>query len=362
MIDNAGITKNVSIFYKEYAASIGTTAGKLDEQQKKQAIINGIMNEAALFAGNAEKSMQTYQGRLTKIGTQQLEMKRDMGAFIAPNLVNFLEDINDLMIRAFSNDTSKHGINVLANSLKILVGVGNSVLKSIEFLSPVINTMSWFFSLSSVQVGFLIKTMWDYRKVLVSFINDKLVDRVFKPYSAVNNFDNNIKVAAHSMKKTFTENASFNGNDVKNMFNMKDLTNNSLFENQKIRTKLLELQKNGNLEEAKALVALYNSITLEAIISLYDTNTSYNTLMNTLTGFGRNDTCMLCIPVNPDEEENPLCCGCIYVELTDNWCADKENYKTYKDIMHAENHSELLIAIKQRAKHLQSLIDKAESL
>jgi hypothetical protein len=93
MIDNAGITKNVSIMYREYGALIGKTAGSLTEMEKRQAIVNGILQEAALFAGNAEKSLSTYQGRIAKFQTTMLAMKRGLGEVIAGPILDAFDKI-----------------------------------------------------------------------------------------------------------------------------------------------------------------------------------------------------------------------------------------------------------------------------
>lgn len=67
MVDNAGITKNLSIMFKEYSASIGTTMGKLSEAGKRQAIFSGIMKEGAIFAGDAQKVLGTMEGTLATL-------------------------------------------------------------------------------------------------------------------------------------------------------------------------------------------------------------------------------------------------------------------------------------------------------
>src|SRR5690606_38309690 len=87
MIDNAGITKNVSVMYKEYALQLGKTAGKLTENEKRQAIVNGIIKEAGIFAGDAERAMNSYQGQLSKFNTQILKIQRTFGDIVAPGVI-----------------------------------------------------------------------------------------------------------------------------------------------------------------------------------------------------------------------------------------------------------------------------------
>ena len=94
MVDNAGITKNLSIMYKEYAESIGTTAGKIDEAQKRQAIFNGILKEGAVFAGDSERVLGTMSGQLAKLGTNARAAAAGVGELIQPFAMGFVAAIS----------------------------------------------------------------------------------------------------------------------------------------------------------------------------------------------------------------------------------------------------------------------------
>ena len=66
MVDNGGITKNLSVMHKEYAASIGKTVGQLTEAEKHQAEINGIMEESKHQVGDLAKLQNELAGELAK--------------------------------------------------------------------------------------------------------------------------------------------------------------------------------------------------------------------------------------------------------------------------------------------------------
>lgn len=82
LVDNAGITKNLSVLQKEYAASIGTTVGKLTEAQKIQAAYVGILKEAAIFSGDAAKLSDTYSGATARLGAAYDRLTASLGSFI----------------------------------------------------------------------------------------------------------------------------------------------------------------------------------------------------------------------------------------------------------------------------------------
>jgi len=114
-----------------------------------------------------------------------------------------------------------------------------------------------------------------------------------------------------------------------------------------------------NLEAAKELVKKYNSITIEEIEKKFDKD--YFSTIKNITGFGSVKTCSLC-QYCFNSVLDGTCKECIYVMVTDVTCSSVVNFKTYHAIKYATNTIELLTAIKNRAKHLQSLIDKAEGM
>lgn len=139
MIDNAGITKNVSIMYREYAAMIGKTSGTLTEMEKRQAIVNGILQEASLFAGNAEKSLGTYAGRLTKFRTSMLSIKRDLGEIIAGPILQAVEKFGRMFDEVGKTTLGQSFVLSIAHAAEQLTTIFTSVIvnltKNIEALN-----------------------------------------------------------------------------------------------------------------------------------------------------------------------------------------------------------------------------------
>jgi hypothetical protein len=95
MVDNAGITKNLSIMYKEYAASIGTSSGKLTEAQKKQAIYNGILKEGSIFAGDSIKVLDTMEGSLAQLSVTIFNAAAALGDIMQPAISAFLGTVKE---------------------------------------------------------------------------------------------------------------------------------------------------------------------------------------------------------------------------------------------------------------------------
>lgn len=84
LVDNAGVTKNVSMMWKDYADSIGVGVGSLTKQQKIQAEVNGIMTETRFQTGDAAKVANSYSGQMMKLGFVFNNLKIAVGNFIKP--------------------------------------------------------------------------------------------------------------------------------------------------------------------------------------------------------------------------------------------------------------------------------------
>ncbi len=84
LVDNAGVTKNVSKMWQDYAKSIGATVDSLTVQQKIQAEVNGIMEETRFQVGDAAKYANTYAGGVASLSKTFLDLKIAVGGFIQP--------------------------------------------------------------------------------------------------------------------------------------------------------------------------------------------------------------------------------------------------------------------------------------
>lgn len=96
--DAVGVTKNLSVMQKEYAASIGTTAGRLTDAQKIQAAYNGFINEGRLFVGNADEAMQGFTGTQARFTQATNEASVAFGQAFTPLFQTVLETLTPTII------------------------------------------------------------------------------------------------------------------------------------------------------------------------------------------------------------------------------------------------------------------------
>jgi len=86
LVDNAGVTKNLSIMHKEYAASIGTTVAALTDQQKIQAEIAGFTRETAHQTGDLAKLQNTLAGAQAETAMTGERLARAYGEAMSPSV------------------------------------------------------------------------------------------------------------------------------------------------------------------------------------------------------------------------------------------------------------------------------------
>lgn len=96
LVDNAGVTKNVSVIWKEYADSIGKSVEELTKQEKIQAEVNGIIKETGVQAGNTDKALQGFEGSLVRMNKNIGEMKTKIGQDLTPAIISLTEGVSGL--------------------------------------------------------------------------------------------------------------------------------------------------------------------------------------------------------------------------------------------------------------------------
>jgi len=113
-----------------------------------------------------------------------------------------------------------------------------------------------------------------------------------------------------------------------------------------------------NIEEFKKLVDRYETITIEEIENAakrYSDEDFYLAKID-LTGFGNNNTCTLC-QKSLDQDNDDRCIACVYAKdpivFGLSRCFSGKNNKTYNAIKYSNYALELLLAFRNRAKHLR---------
>jgi lambda family phage tail tape measure protein len=89
LVDNAGVTKNVSVMWKEYAAQIGKGVNSLSQAEKRQAEFNGIMRETDGQVGNAKLAMDGLTGAKARFKVEVDKVSAAVGQTLTPAFTLF---------------------------------------------------------------------------------------------------------------------------------------------------------------------------------------------------------------------------------------------------------------------------------
>lgn len=143
-VDNAGVTRNLSLMNKDYAKTIGTTVGKLTEAQKAEAEYLGVKKEASRFQGDYNKLLNTFSGAQSKVAGSTRFLLAELGSIItkSPLVVKSMNDQADSIQKITKQIKDFAAGGGLKRVLLSLVEVGKGVVKwvitPIEFIVDVL--------------------------------------------------------------------------------------------------------------------------------------------------------------------------------------------------------------------------------
>lgn len=153
--DAAGVQKNISKMYEEYAQKLGKTTDSLTQAEKAQAVYDGIMAEASMFTGSAKEMAEGYQGQQAQLNATNLELSRTIGESMIPALTQYsslqLSITKGLTEFIKNNKTASSGIITLTTGLLATVtilGTVRTALLTYTKATGVANTITKTFTAS----------------------------------------------------------------------------------------------------------------------------------------------------------------------------------------------------------------------
>jgi len=102
-VDNAGITKNLSILQREYAKRLDVSTASLSDQEKVLASSLGVQREALIFQGDFNRLLNTFSGAVSKSQTNLQFLNAELGNLITQNPV--VIDLINQTAKAFESAT-----------------------------------------------------------------------------------------------------------------------------------------------------------------------------------------------------------------------------------------------------------------
>lgn len=157
LVDNAGVTKNLSVIWDEYAASIGKTAATLTDAEKRIATTQGLMRETAFQTGDAAKYSNTLAGAQAALKAQTKMLSSALGSMFAPALQQCIPHVTALLERLTA--LAEKAGQVMA----ILFGTSSATSRTSSNTSKLANSTQQV----STKLGSAAKKAKDYKNVLL---------------------------------------------------------------------------------------------------------------------------------------------------------------------------------------------------
>lgn len=164
LVDNAGVTKNLSVILEEAGFSAQDLMRATQDATIRQALFNGILKETNAQVGDAEKLTGLFAGKQAMLTAQTTILKARIGEALQPVLLQLLQAITPIVekISRFveANPKLSATILIVVTAVTGLLAVLGSLGLAIMGLKPMFIAMrivgvAAFGSLSAAAAGFV---------------------------------------------------------------------------------------------------------------------------------------------------------------------------------------------------------------
>lgn len=141
LVDNAGLTKNISVILKELNLTQDDFARLSEDAGVRTKFLSGLLKELAIFSGDAKRALDTYQGSVSRLKTEHTLLNKELGDELMPGIKQFNATISEMfrsMREGFAENKTKNVADLttlfqtLGTTVKILVGALQLVGKVLE--------------------------------------------------------------------------------------------------------------------------------------------------------------------------------------------------------------------------------------
>ncbi len=136
LVDNVGISKNLSVILREQGLSVDDLQNVTSDAAVRQKLYNGLLNEGAIFSGAAAANANTLGGRMSQLNTALFNASAAIGDALAPVVSDLIDAFVSWLIPA-TEWLRAHMVDVqatviaLAGALQILGTIAIGVARMI---------------------------------------------------------------------------------------------------------------------------------------------------------------------------------------------------------------------------------------
>lgn len=139
LVDNAGITKNLSVILTEAGYSAQDLMKATTDAGVRQALFNGIIKESNAFVGDAARLTDTAAGKQAEMAAQTTVLYQEIGQALQPALLSFLQTVTPIIKNVSEWIQRNQG---LASGIIIATGVILAMITALGVMATAIRTAS----------------------------------------------------------------------------------------------------------------------------------------------------------------------------------------------------------------------------
>lgn len=172
LVDNAGVTKNLSVILTEAGYSQMDLQKVTTDAGVRQALYNGIIKETNAQVGDAAKLAEQYAGEQAKAGAATLTLQQNIGAAVQQALLPFLKAVTPI-ITAVSNwvQQNQQLAAAIAIGVTLFLGLAAAVGAVAGIIALVGSTAALVFGSVIALIAAIAAAVIVYWEPITGFIN-----------------------------------------------------------------------------------------------------------------------------------------------------------------------------------------------
>lgn len=192
LVDNAGVTKNISVMLKEQGKSVNDVMNITSDASVRQALYNGILKETQHQMGDAQKLSESFGGAQSRMRTQINYVAIALGEALQPILTKVMDALSPLIDKVLefvrNNPMLVAVIAVLVTvslALVAVLGLVGALVGAIMSLAPLFAAIGGVIAgitapallIIAAVVGAVILVIWTMKQhweTIVSLFNQYL--------------------------------------------------------------------------------------------------------------------------------------------------------------------------------------------
>lgn len=161
LVDNAGVTKNVSMMWDEYASKIWKTRNELSLTEKREAEYQWILKETKFQVWDAAKLSESYAWAVARSAAATTQLKVAIGDSLKPAMEAFYNVITPIIVKL--TEFSKAHPNIIAGITGLVVVVTGAILALSSLALAVVGVTKWIAALKIAWEA--LSLLWSWKLI-----------------------------------------------------------------------------------------------------------------------------------------------------------------------------------------------------